>query len=452
MADRIEKDSLGEVRVPGDALYGAQTQRAVENFPISGRPMPAEVIRAIARVKAACATTNRAMGRLDADRAEAIRAAALAIAAGKHTEHFPIDVFQTGSGTSSNMNVNEVIARLASTPERRVHPNDHVNMGQSSNDVIPTSVHVAARAALAETFFPGVARLAEALRERAVRFDDVVALGRTHTMDAMPRRIGQLLGGHAAMLDAGLARARAADEALAEVALGGTAVGTGFSAPREFVEGTLRELSSLSGLAYREAPNHFAAQGGIDALVFASAAVRGVAISMGKIASDLRWLASGPAGGPAELHFPDLQPGSSIMPGKVNPVMAEVVLQVTAQAIGNDAAIAFAGASGILDLNTFFPLAADNLLSSIRLVGRAAATFAERAVAGLEVDRERCKELVEKSGMLVTALAPKIGYDKAAEIAKEAMKTGRTVREVAKARRVLPDDEIDRLLDPRKMT
>jgi fumarate hydratase class II len=299
---------------------------------------------------------------------------------------------------------------------------------------------------------PGLARLADALRERAARFDEVVALGRTHTMDATPRRIGQLLGGHAAMIDDGLARVRAADEGLAAVALGGTAVGTGISAPHDFVAASIRELSALAGRSFREAPNHFAAQGGIDALAAASAAIRGVALSMAKIAGDLRWLAAGPAGGPAELRFPSLQPGSSIMPGKVNPVMSEVVIQVAARTVGNDASIAFAAASGILDLNTFFPLVAESLLESARLVGRAAAAFADKAVAGLEVDRERCAALVEQSGMLVTALAPKIGYDKAAEIAKEAVRTKRTVREVAKAMRVLPDDEIDRLLDARKMT
>jgi fumarate hydratase class II len=452
MADRIEKDSLGEVRVPEGALYGAQTQRAVENFPISGRPMPAEVIRAVARIKAACAAANQSTGRLDAERAGAIRAKALEIAAGRHAEQFPIDVFQTGSGTSTNMNVNEVIAHLAAAAGVRVHPNDDVNKGQSSNDVIPTAVHVAAREAIAETLVPGVARLVAALRERAERFDDVVALGRTHTMDATPRRIGQLLGGHAAMLEAGLGRVRAADEGLAAVALGGTAVGTGISAPREFVTAAIRELSALAGREFREARDHFAAQGGIDAIAAASGAVRGVALSMAKIAGDLRWLAAGPAGGPAELRFPSLQPGSSIMPGKVNPVMAEVVIQVSARAVGNDASIAFAAASGILDLNTFFPLVAESLIESARLTGNAARAFAEKAVAGLDVDRERCTLLVERSGMLVTALAPKIGYDAAAEIVKEAARTGRTVREVAKARRVLPDDEIDRLLDPRKMT
>lgn len=452
MAYRIEKDSLGEVRVPESALWGAQTQRAVENFPISGRPMPAELVRAVARIKAAAAAANRAMGRLDEARATAIRKAALEIAEGKHADQFPIDVFQTGSGTSTNMNLNEVIACLASTPELKVHPNDHVNMGQSSNDVIPSAVHVAVREALARTFFPGVTRLHEALREKARAFDGVVALGRTHTMDAMPRRIGQLIGGHAAMIEQGIARARLADEELSFVALGGTAVGTGFGAPPEFVRGTLRELSELCGTAYREAPNHFAAQGGIDALVFASAAVRGVALSMGKVASDLRWLAAGPAGGPAELRFPSLQPGSSMMPGKVNPVMAEVVLQVAAQAVGNDLAVAYAGMSGILDLNTFFPLVVDNLVTSATLVGNAARAFADRAVAGLEVDRERCAALVEQSGMLVTALAPKIGYDKSAEIVKEAARTKRTIREVAKAQGLLAPEEIDRILDPRKMT
>jgi fumarate hydratase, class II len=452
MADRIERDSLGEVRVPEGALYGAQTQRAVENFPISGRTMPSQVIRALARIKASCASANRAIGRLDAERASIIRAKSLEIAAGEYAEHFPIDVFQTGSGTSTNMNLNEVIARIASTPELKMHPNDHVNMGQSSNDVIPTAVHVAARDAINEVLEPGLARLAGSLGEAAKRYDDVVALGRTHTMDAMPRRIGQLLGGHAAMIEAGRARVRQADEALAEVALGGTAVGTGYSAPRAFVDAALSELSKLSGHTFREAPNHFAAQGGIDAIVFASATVRGVAISMAKIAGDLRWLAAGPIGGPFEIRFKSLQPGSSIMPGKVNPVMAEVAIQVTAQVIGNDAAIAYAGASGILDLNTFFPLVADNLISSITLVGRTASAFAERAVETLEVDRERCAELVEKSGMLVTALAPKIGYDAAAEIAKEAQRTGRTIREVAKAKGVLSPEEIDKLLDPRSMT
>jgi len=452
MADRIEKDSLGEIRVPEGALYGAQTQRAVENFPISGRRMPPQVIRALARIKASCAAANRAIGRLDAERAMVIRAKALEIAAGEYADQFPIDVFQTGSGTSTNMNMNEVLAHLASTPELKVHPNDHVNMGQSSNDVIPTAIHVAARDAISEVLEPGLARLSTALGAAAKRFDDVVALGRTHTMDAMPRRIGQLLSGHAAMIEMGRARVREADEGLSVVALGGTAVGTGYGAPRAFIDASLTELSKLSGHTFREASNHFAAQGGIDALVTASAAVRGVAVSLGKIAGDLRWLAAGPAGGPHEIRFRALQPGSSMMPGKVNPVMAEVAIQVTAKAIGNDAAIAFAGASGILDLNTFFPLVADNLIESTVLVGRASAVVAERAVETLEVDRDRCAELVERSGMLVTALAPKIGYDVAAEIAKEAQRIGSTVREVAKSRGVLSPEEIDRLLDPRSMT
>jgi fumarate hydratase class II len=452
MADRIEKDSLGEVRVPSDALYGAQTQRAVENFPISGRPMPPHVIRALARIKAAAASANRAIGRLEAERSAAIRQKALEIASGEHLAHFPIDVFQTGSGTSTNMNMNEVIARLASTPELKVHPNDHVNMGQSSNDVIPTAVHVAARDAISEVFVPGVTRLLNALKDAARRYDDVVALGRTHTMDAMPRRIGQLLGGHAAMLEAGLARVREADEALGYVALGGTAVGTGYGAPKAFVEATLSELSKLSGHTFREAPNHFAAQGGIDAIVHASATVRGVAVSIGKIANDLRWLAAGPAGGPAELRFQALQPGSSMMPGKVNPVMAEVAIQVMAQVMGNDQVVAYSGSAGILDLNTLFPVAVDNLLESINLVGRMSAVVAERGIETLEVNRERCAELVERSGMLVTALAPKIGYDAAAEVVKEAQRTGRTVREVAKAKGVLSPEEIDKLLDPRSMT
>lgn len=449
MAERTKQD---EARIPDGALWGKETARAIGNFPISGRPLPAGVIRSLAMIKAACATANRDIGRLAPEEADRIRRAALDVAGGAHLDQFPVDVYQTGSGTSTNMNVNEVIAHLASTSSRPIHPNDHVNLGQSSNDVFPTAVHMAAREALEEIALPGLEGLIVALSEKSRDWHDVIGLGRTHSMDAMPRRIGQLIGGYAAMLRDDAVRLRSADHALCAVALGGTAVGTGYGAPPTFVRRALAELAIISGRTFREASNHFAAQGGIDVLVSASATVRGTAISMAKIAADLRWLASGPVGGPAEIQFPPLQAGSSMMPGKVNPVMVETVLQVWARIVGNDASIAAAGASGILDLNTFLPLVADALLESLTLLGRSAAAFADKAVRGLEVDRVRCADLVERSGMLVTALSARIGYDRAAEIAREAQRTGRTVRMVAKEMGVLPAEEIDRLLDPGSMT
>jgi fumarate hydratase class II len=453
---RRERDSLGEIEVPAAALWGASTQRAIANFPVSGEPMPLRLVHALARVKEAAAAANRELGVLDEPRALAIEQAAREVAEGRHDAQFVVDVFQTGSGTSTNMNANEVIARLA---ERRlgaggggVHPNDHVNRSQSSNDVMPTALHVAARLAIHGELLPALERLHACLVRKARAFDDVVKIGRTHLMDATPLRFSQEIAGWARQIELGLARTRAASEALVEVALGGTAVGSGLNRPVGFPERALAHLSRATGLAFREAGDHCEAQASRDAAVEASGALRTLAVSLFKIANDVRLLASGPRCGIGELRLPALQPGSSIMPGKVNPVICESVTQVAAQVIGHDAAIAVGGLSGQLDLNAFLPLIARNLLESIRLLANVSTLFAERCLEGLEVDRERASGLVEGSLSLVTALVPAIGYDAAARIAKRCAETGRTVREVCLEERVLPADELERLLDPRAQT
>jgi fumarate hydratase class II len=435
---RIERDSLGEMQVPADALWGASTQRAVENFPVSGERMPRRFLQALGLVKEAAAAANLALGVLDAGRAAAIRAAALEVASGALDAHFPVDVFQTGSGTSTNMNANEVIARRAGAG---AHPNDHVNASQSSNDVIPSALHVAARLAIEQDLLPALRALHAALARKARELDDVLKIGRTHLMDATPVRLGQEFGGWARQVELGVQRARAASEALAELALGGTAVGTGLNCPPGFVAAALARLGETTGLAFREAADHFEAQGARDAAVEASGALRVIAISLAKIAGDVRLLASGPRCGLGELALPALQPGSSIMPGKVNPVLCETVTLVAAQVVGNDAAVA-AGAmgGGLLELNVSLPLLARNLLESIRLLANAARLFAERCIDGIRADRARAEALVEGSLALVTALVPDIGYERAAAIAKEAFETGRSVREVCRARGVaLPD-------------
>jgi fumarate hydratase, class II len=452
---RVERDSMGEMQVPDDALWGASTQRAVENFPISGERFPRRFLRALGLVKAAAAAANAELGVLDARRARAIEAAAREVAEGRHDAHFVVDVFQTGSGTSTNMNANEVIANRAAQIDPGVggiHPNDHVNASQSSNDVMPTALHVAAREALHRDLLPALARLRAALAERASAFDDVVKIGRTHLMDATPVRLGQEVGGWARQVELGAARVAAASEDLAELALGGTAVGTGLNCPPDFPARVIARLSEATGLAFREAENHFEAQGARDAAVHASAALRTLAISLFKIASDVRLLASGPRCGLAELRLPAVQPGSSIMPGKVNPVICEAVTQVAAQVVGNDAAVAMGGASGQLELNVFIPLIARNLLESIRLLANAADVFTEKCVSALEADAERARALVEESLAMVTALAPRIGHDAAAAIAKESVETRRTVREIAREGRVLPESELEALLDPLAQT
>ena len=453
---RIERDALGEVAVPADALWGAGTQRALANFPVSGERFPREFLRALGLVKAAAAAANRSVGALAPGLAAAIESAAREVADGRLDAHFVLDVFQTGSGTSTNMNANEVIAaraqqRLGPGAER-VHPNDHVNRSQSSNDVMPSALHVAARLGIHERLLPALARLRAALAAKAAEFDDVVKPGRTHGMDATPVRLGQELRGFARQVELGIRRVEQASEELGELALGGTAVGTGINCPPGFAAEAVARLSAETGLAFREAADHFEAQGARDAAVQASGALRTVAVSLAKIANDVRLLATGPRCGLGELVLPALQPGSSIMPGKVNPVLCEVVVQVAGQVVGNDAAVAIGGLGGQLELNACLPLVARNLLESIRLLASAAALFAERCIEGLEVDRARCAELAEKSLALATALVPALGYDAASEIAKQALATGRSLREVCLARGVLDAAALDRLLDPRRQT
>jgi len=450
---RTERDSLGPVDVPQDAKWGAQTQRAVGNFEISGERMAPEVIRALARIKQAAAEENASRGYLDLKVADAITQVAGEVADGEWADQFPIDVFQTGSGTSSNMNVNEVLAHLATDRlGAKVHPNDHVNASQSSNDTFPSAVHLAALAALADDLRPALARLAATLREKAAEFTDVVKAGRTHLMDATPVTLGQEFGGYAAAVEHGIERIEATLPRLGELALGGTAVGTGINAPPGFAAAVIARLAATTGLPLREARDHFEAQGGRDALVEASGALRTVAVSLVKIANDLRWMASGPMAGLGEIRLPELQPGSSIMPGKVNPVIPEVVIQVGAQVVGNDAAVAFAGATGAFELNVAVPVMARNVLESVRLLAAAARTLAERCVAGIEAAAERCRRYAESSPATATALAPHLGYDVAARIVHDALATGRTVREVVLDEGLMDPDELDTALDVMAMT
>jgi fumarate hydratase class II len=452
---RVERDSLGEVAVPADAWWGAQTQRAVENFAISGEPVPAPLIRAIARIKRAAAVENARLGVVDADVAAAIEAAAADVAAGDYADQFPIDVFQTGSGTSTNMNVNEVVAHAAAGrlgDGRVVHPNDDVNASQSSNDVFPSAIHVAALEAIVADLLPALDHLAAALRERAIAFADVVKAGRTHLMDATPVTLGQEFGGYASAIEHGAERVRAALPRLGELALGGTAVGTGINAPPGFAAAVIARLADELGLPLTEAGDHFEAQGGQDALVETSGQLRALAVSLVKVANDLRLMGSGPAAGLAEIRLPELQPGSSIMPGKVNPVIPEVVVQVAAQVVGNDAAIAFAGATGSFELNVAMPVMARNLLESIRLLAAAARALADRCVHGIEADVERCRRYAESSPAIVTALAPHLGYDVAADVVHEAMATRRTLREVVLDRGLMDADQLERVLDVAAMT
>jgi fumarate hydratase class II len=451
---RIERDSMGPMEVPIDALWGASTQRALLNFPLSGERMPRKLVRALGMIKEAAAATNARLGGLDPAIAGAVRAAAEEVVDGTLHDQFVVDVFQTGSGTSTNMNANEVIANRANRllgegAALRVHPNDHVNAGQSSNDVMPAALHVAARLAIHENLVPALTRLKYALAAKAREFAAVPKIGRTHLMDATPMTLGQEFGGYARQVERGVERAHAASEALAELALGGTAVGTGLNCPPGFAEEVIDRVSRRTGLVFRRAADHFEAQGARDAAVEASGAMRTIAVSLMKIANDLRLLGSGPRCGLGEIFLPALQPGSSIMPGKVNPVLCESVTQVAAQVIGNDAAVAVAATHGHLELNAFLPVIARNLLESIRLLANASDLFAARCVAGIEASRGRAAEFVEKSLATVTALVPSIGYDRAAEIAKEALRSGRTVREVCIDLRVLPAEELDAFLDPR---
>ena len=459
---RTEKDSMGEMAVDADALYGASTQRAVLNFPISGQPVPAEVIHAFGHLKAAAAEANRQLGNLDAQTADLIVQAAEEVARGEHDEHFPVDVFQTGSGTSTNMNANEVIAnrcsQLAGKPigsKDPVHPNDHVNYGQSSNDTFPTALHVAAVVRLRHGLRPALVKLQKSLHRKARQWDKTVKIGRTHLQDATPIRLGQEFSGYAAQAAYAVERTDMAIAALSELAIGGTAVGTGLNTHPKFATAVCSRLSRKTRCRFQEARNHFEAQAAKDAAVEASGLMKTIAVSLSKIANDIRWLGSGPRCGLGELQLPAIQPGSSIMPGKVNPVISESVVQVACQVAGNDAAITtggFGGVGSLLDLNVAMPLMARNLIESINLLTNVSTVFREKLIDDLKADKQRCTDLVEQSLAMCTSLAPVIGYDQAAAIAKEAHQTGKTVREVARAKGVLDEKKLDELLEPTSMT
>ena len=458
MAHRKERDSMGEVEVPRDALFGAQTRRALDNFPISELRKPRRFIEALGAIKLEAANVNHELGLLDEEIKNAIVEATEEVVDGQLDNQFVLDVFQTGSGTSTNMNANEVISNRAIQilggelgSKEPVHPNDHVNMGQSSNDVIPTAIHLSALISIKEDLLPALEKLQGALEDKSREFDEVVKTGRTHLQDATPIRLGQEFKGYAGQVQRSIERLKKAQEDLTEVALGGTAVGTGVNSHAEFASKVCQRLSERFGVEVRETENHFQAQSAMDGTVFVSGALKTVAVSLMKIANDIRWLGAGPRANLAEIALPEVQPGSSIMPGKVNPVIAESAMMVAAQVIGNDATIALAGQGGNFELNTMLPLIAYNLLQSTDILGSAAANLADQTVAGLEAT-ERGPELVEKGLMLATALAPEVGYDKAAQIAKEAFKTDQTIREVAREQTDLSEEELDEVLDAKKMT
>ena len=455
---RVEHDSMGDVLVPAAAKWRAQTQRAVENFPISGQPLERAHIAALARIKAAAAKVNAELGIIGPDVADAIRGAAGEIATGRWDAEFPIDVFQTGSGTSSNMNANEVIATLAGERlGRPVHPNDHVNASQSSNDVFPSSIHIAATDAIVNDLVPALDHLAEALERKASEFADVVKSGRTHLMDATPVTLGQEFGGYAAQVRMGIERLRASLPRVGELPLGGTAVGTGINTPPGFAAKVIEELRATTGLPLTEARNHFEAQGAQDGLVELSGQLRTIAVGLIKVANDIRWMGSGPRAGLAEIHLPDLQPGSSIMPGKVNPVMAEALIMVCVQVIGNDTAVAWGGAAGNFELNVMLPVLARNLLESIRLLTNTTRLFADRLVVGITADRARARAFAEGSPSIVTPLNRFIGYEEAAKVAKQALAEGKTIRAVVIERGYVRDGklteaQLDEALDVLRMT
>ncbi|MYS20336.1 fumarase, class II [Streptomyces sp. DvalAA-14] len=455
---RIEHDSMGEVRVPREAKWGAQTQRAVENFPISGQRISGAHIEALARIKAAAAKVNASLGVLDGEVAEAIQQAAGEVAEGKWDEHFPIDVFQTGSGTSSNMNANEVIATLAAERlGRAVHPNDEVNASQSSNDVFPSSIHIAATAAVTRDLIPALTRLAEALEAKETEFATVVKAGRTHLMDATPVTLGQEFGGYAAQVRYGIERLNASLPRLAELPLGGTAVGTGINTPPGFPAAVIAEVAAATGLPLTEARNHFEAQSARDGIVETSGQLRTIAVGLTKIANDLRWMSSGPRTGLGEISLPDLQPGSSIMPGKVNPVIPEAVLMVAAQVTGNDVAIATAGAAGNFELNVMLPVIARNILESVRLLANVTRLLADRTIDGITAHVERAREFAESSPSVVTPLNRYIGYEEAAKVAKKSLAERRTIRQVVIEggyieRGLLTETQLDEALDVLRMT
>ena len=450
---------MGEMRVPTGALYGAQTQRAVENFPISNLRFSREFIRAMGLIKLAAARTNMDLGLLDKTIGNAIVKAAQEVVDGKHDNHFIVDIFQTGSGTSTNMNANEVISNRAiqllggivgsKTP---VHPNDHVNLGQSSNDVIPTAMHIAAMESIRHTLIPALQKLRRSLAAKATQFDRVVKIGRTHLQDATPVRLGQEFGGYARQVQLSIRRLEQLWNSLSELPLGGTAVGTGINTHPRFAAKTIQHLSKLTGLKLREAEDHFEAQSAKDALVETSGILKTIAVSLTKISNDIRWLASGPRCGIGEISMPETQPGSSIMPGKVNPVIAESVLMAAAQVIGNDLTVTLGGLSGVFELNVMMPLMGHNVLESIRLLAASAANLSSRCIDGIQPNVERCNEMIEKSLAMCTALAPEIGYDAAAAIAKESYETGKTVREIASAKKVMSPKRLKEVLDPMRMT
>ncbi len=454
MSFREETDTMGKIRLPADAYYGAQTQRAVENFSISGLLLPLPFVRALALIKKSAAQVNVALGELDTEIAAAVVQAAGDVMTGELDDHFVVDVFQTGSGTSTNMNMNEVIAGRANElltgtrgGKAPVHPNDHVNKGQSSNDAIPTALHVAALGELTTGLLPALAQLEHALAAKAEAFKHIRKIGRTHLQDAVPMTLGQVFSGFARQIELGQQRIRAVEPRLAELALGGTAVGTGVNTHPEFAPQVIAAMAAHTGLPLQQAPNHFEAQAAQDASVETSGALKTLAVSLIKIANDIRWLGSGPRCGIGELRLPSLQPGSSIMPGKVNPVIPEAVIQVAYQVLGNDTAITLGGQSGVFELNVSLPLIANNLLQSITLLTGAVGAFVEKCIQGLEADEKRCAAYIERSLALATPLVPHIGYDRAAQIAKKAYATGKTVRQVAHEERLMPPDFLDKLLN-----
>lgn len=459
---RVESDSMGEMQVPQWALWGASTERARQNFPISGRGIPPEVVHAFGLLKAACAKVNMDLGKLDVDLAHAIIEASEEVADGKLDKHFVVDVYQTGSGTSSNMNANEVIANCVSQKAGRpigskdpVHPNDHVNMGQSSNDTFPTAMHVGAAVTMATCLKPALTRLREALHQQAQIADDIIKIGRTHLMDATPIRVGQVFSGYAAQAEHALVRVDCAIASLKELAIGGTAVGTGINTHVHFGRGVAEQLSAATNVTFIEARNHPEAQAAKDGFVAASGSLKTIAVSLSKIANDIRWLGSGPRCGLGELSLPEIQPGSSIMPGKVNPVICESVVQVATRVIANDMAITYGGFGGvgsILELNVAMPVMADAMMESINLLSTVSNVFVDKLLVGLKINADRCAQLIEQSLMMITSLAPRIGYDEAAKLAKQAFEEGKTIRELVREQALLDGKDLDELLDPTTMT
>ncbi|HXZ36139.1 MAG TPA: class II fumarate hydratase [Thermodesulfobacteriota bacterium] len=452
-------DSMGKMKVPRQAYWGPETQRAYENFPISGLRFPRVFIRALGMIKLAAAETNMRLGLLGLKPGRAVVRACREVIEGELDDQFVLDIFQTGSGTSTNMNANEVIAHRANQTlggkvgeKKPVHPNDHVNLGQSSNDVIPSAIHISALEGIQKDLLPALKSLQAVLEKKAKEFDRVIKIGRTHLQDATPIRLGQEFGGYASMVEHGIQRLQMVRYHLAELAIGGTAVGTGLNTHRRFARLVIQKINRLTGLSFREAKNHFEAQGSKDAVVEASGAMKTIAVSLMKFANDIRWLGSGPRCGIGEIRIPPVQPGSSIMPGKVNPVIPEALCQVCAQVMGNDFTVTIAGMSGNFELNVMMPVMAYSLLQSIHLLSNTVAVFTHKCAMGLKADKERCQEMIEKSLAMVTALSPHIGHDRAAEIAREAFQTGKTVREIAMQSRVLPVKELEKILDPWKMT